>query len=78
MLKSKPGWMGPAFVLLAFAAIVGSCAVLGIAPSEVAGPRLFGFPGNWSQVPAKTITLFYPGQASWEFLTSNAHQVLRP
>jgi hypothetical protein len=73
MTKSKPGWIGPAIVLLAFAAIVGSCAVLGVAPSEVAGPRLFGFPGNWSQVPTKTITLFYPGQASWEFLTSNAH-----
>jgi hypothetical protein len=65
--------MGPAVVLLAFAAIVGSCAVLGIAPSEITGPRPFGFPGDWEKIPAKTVTLFYPGQASWEFLTSNAH-----
>lgn len=73
MLKSKPGWIGPAIVLLAFAVIVGSCAVLGVAPSEVAGQRLFQFPGDWSKVPAKTVTLFYPGQVSWEFLTSAAH-----
>ena len=73
MLKSKPGWMGPAIVLLAFAAIVGSCAVLGVAPSEITGPRPFGFPGDWEKIPAKNVTLFYPGQASWEVLTSKAH-----
>ena len=72
-MKSKPGWMGPAIVLLAFAAVVGSCAVLGVAPSEITGPKPFGFSGDWEKIPAKTVTLFYPGQASWEFLTSNAH-----
>ncbi len=73
MMKNKPGWMVPAIILFAFAAIAGSCAVLGIAPSEITGPRLFGFPGDWEKIPAKTVTLFYPGQASWEFLTSDAH-----
>ena len=73
MMKRKPAWMLSAMVLLAFAAIVGSCAMLSVAPSEVVGPRPFGFPGDWSKVPGKTVTLFYPGQVSWEFLTSNAH-----
>ena len=73
MKKNKPSWMVPAIVLFAFAAIVGSCAVLGVAPSEITGPRLFGFPGDWEKIPAKTVTLFYPGQTSWEFLTSDAH-----
>lgn len=54
-------------------AIIGGCAALGLMPPEVVGPRLFTFPGDWTKVPAKTITLFYPGQASWEFLTSNDH-----
>jgi hypothetical protein len=73
MMKNKPGWMVPAIILLAFAAIVGSCAVLGVVPSEITGPRLFGFPGDWEKIPAKTVTLFYPGQASWQYLTSDAH-----
>src|SRR3972149_624351 len=72
-MRSKRGLMGLAMALLAFAMIVGRCAVLGVAPSEVAGPRPFAFPGDWSKVPAKTITLLYPGQASWEFLTSAGH-----
>lgn len=29
---------------------------------------------DWSAVPAKTVTLFYPGQSSYEFLTSKAHK----
>ena len=73
MMKNKPGWMVPAIVLFVFAAIVASCAVLGVAPSEITGPRLFGFPGDWEKIPAKTVTLFYPGQTSWQYLTSAAH-----
>jgi hypothetical protein len=73
LIQGKRGWMSPAMVLLVFAVIVGSCTGLGVAPSEVAGPRLFGFPGDWNKVPSKTVTLFYPGQVSWEFLTSAAH-----
>ncbi|MDP3879431.1 MAG: ethylbenzene dehydrogenase-related protein [Dehalococcoidales bacterium] len=35
--------------------------------------RLFTFPGNWGQVQSKKVTLFYPAQASWEFVTSPQH-----
>ena len=51
MKKNKQSWMVPAIVLLAFAAIAGSCAVLGVAPSEITGPRLFGFPADWEKIP---------------------------
>ena len=78
MRKSKRAFMGLALGLLAFAAIVGSCAVLGVAPSEVAGPRPFAFPGDWEKIAGKTITLFYPAQASWEFLVSPAHPGAEP
>jgi hypothetical protein len=64
--------------LLVVTAIVGSCATLARAPSEVAGPRPFTFPGDWSKVPAKTITLFYPAQASWGFLMSPQHPGSEP
>src|SRR5688572_15672458 len=73
MMKKKLSWKVPALFLIAIGAIVGSCAVLGVAPSEMSGPRLFNFPGDWNNIPAKTVTLFYPGQASWQFLTSDAH-----
>ena len=72
-MRSTHGRIGPGAVLLLVTAIAGSCATLARGPAEVAGPRLFTFPGDWNKVPAKTITLFYPGQASWEFLTSDAH-----
>ena len=72
-MKHKRRRSLPVVVLLVFAAIVGSCTVLGVAPSEITGIRLFGFPGDWEKIPAKTITLFYPGQASWQYLTSDAH-----
>ncbi|MBI2860833.1 MAG: hypothetical protein HYX91_04920 [Chloroflexi bacterium] len=35
--------------------------------------QLFTFPGNWNQVESKKVTLFYPAQASWEFVTSARH-----
>src|SRR6266542_3570509 len=73
MTKIKVGWMASAIVLFTFGVIVVSCAMLGVAPREIAGTRLFAFPADWEKIPAKTITLFYPGQASWEFLTSDAH-----
>lgn len=38
-----------------------------------AQPR-FAFPGDWSAVPAATVTLFYPGESSWEWLTSTSHR----
>jgi hypothetical protein len=70
--------MGFGVILLAVTAVVGSCATLGLAPSEVAGPRLFTFPGDWSNVPIKTVALFYPAQASWEFLMSPEHPGAEP
>ena len=73
MKRCKFIWTGPAVFLLAFGALIGSCAVLGVAPYEITGPRLFGFPGDWEKIPAKTVTLFYPGQTSWQYLTSAAH-----
>ena len=73
MKRCKFIWMGPAVFLLALSALIGSCTVLGVAPYEITGPRLFGFPGDWEKIPAKTVTLFYPGQTSWQYLTSAAH-----
>jgi len=73
MMKNNSSWMGPGVVVFAIAAIVGSCAVLGVAPSEISGQRLFSFPGDWEKIPAKTVTVFYPGQTSWQYLTSAAH-----
>lgn len=34
---------------------------------------LFTFPGDWSAIPDSTVTLFFPGQASWQFVTSSDH-----
>lgn len=73
MGKYKRILTGPAVFLLALSALIASCSVLGVAPLEIAGPRLFGFPGDWEKIPAKTVTAFYPGQASWQYLTSAAH-----
>lgn len=77
-MRSMTGRIGLGAVLLVVTAIAGSCATLGGGPSELAGPRLFTFPGDWSKVPARTITLFYPGQASWEFLTGVGHPGAEP
>jgi hypothetical protein len=73
MRKNRLGWIVPAMFLFALAAVVGSCATLGVGSSEITGARLFGFPGDWEKIPAKTVTLFYPGQASWQYLNSSAH-----
>jgi hypothetical protein len=73
MAKRGRGRIGWVVSLLAVAVVVASCATLGGSSREVAGARLFQFPGDWNKIPAKTVTLFYPGQASWEYLTSNAH-----
>lgn len=67
----KTAWTAAAAVLISVALIAGSCAVL--APSEITGPRPFGFPGNWEKIAATNVTLFYPGQASWQYLASAAH-----
>ena len=48
--------------------------VLGIA-TLFAGPALAADPAtlNWSSVPAKTVTLFYPGQSTYQWLRSPDH-----
>lgn len=40
---------------------------------SVAQGGLFTFPGNWDRIAEKKLKLFYPAQASWEFLTSDKH-----
>jgi len=65
-------------VLLAFLlAFAGSTSRLGPAgaqaPAVIQGAGLFTFPGDWSAIPERTVTVFFPGQASWEFLTSSEH-----
>lgn len=73
MMRNKSAWVGFGMLVVVSAAILGSCSILGVGLSEIAGPRSFRFPGDWNKIPSKTVTLFYPGQASWEFLTSDAH-----
>jgi hypothetical protein len=73
MITHRPARMVSTILVLVLTAILGSCAVLGVGSSEVVGTRLFSFPGDWEKIPPKTVTLFYPGQASWQYLTSNAH-----
>ncbi|MBM3469229.1 MAG: hypothetical protein FJX73_00325 [Armatimonadetes bacterium] len=44
------------------------------ASPAIKGAALFAFPGDWSKIPAATIAVFYPGQVSWQFLTSASHK----
>ena len=43
------------------------------APPVIKAAGLFSFPGDWSKIPEATVTVFFPGQASWEFVTSASH-----
>ncbi|MDR7542957.1 MAG: ethylbenzene dehydrogenase-related protein [Armatimonadota bacterium] len=43
------------------------------APPVIKAGGLFTFHGDWSKIPAATITVFYPAQSSWQFLTSGSH-----
>ena len=40
----------------------------------LSGPALAGPPADWSQIPTKTVKLFYPGQSSYQWLRSKAHK----
>ncbi|MGF7186964.1 hypothetical protein GGQ84_003113 [Desulfitispora alkaliphila] len=33
----------------------------------------FEFPGDWGEVPVSEMTVFYPGQSSWQYLVSEEH-----
>ena len=48
-------------------ALAFSLAGLFAAPALAADPASI----DWSKVPAKTVTLFYPGQSSYEWLTTD-------
>ena len=37
-------------------------------------PGLAAPPADWSQIPTKTVKLFYPGQSSYQWLRSPAHK----
>ena len=41
----------------------------------VSGPAAGAPPAEWSQVPVKTVKLFYPGQSSYQWLRSPEHKV---
>jgi hypothetical protein len=42
--------------------------------SALQGSALAAPPANWSEIPTKTVTLFYPGQAGYDWLRSPAHK----
>ena len=55
--------------LLAASATLG--LVVGFSMPAVSAP-----PSDWSQVPTETVTLFYPGQSSYQWLRS--HRAVSP
>lgn len=55
-------------------ALIAVSAALGTVPSWSADPGKV----NWSSVPRSEIRLFYPGQASYQFVTSDKHPGAKP
>ena len=55
--------------MLAFLFALGTVA-LAVNPATAADPATI----NWSAVPVSRLTLFYPGQSSYEWLRSDAHK----
>lgn len=51
-------------------ALFVSLALLGIGAAQAADPAKI----NWGKVPAVTVPLFFPGQSSYEWLRSDAHE----
>jgi len=51
-------------------ALLMSVAVFAAGPAFAADPAAL----DWTQVPSKTITLFYPGQSTYQWLRSPAHK----
>lgn len=58
------------FLRLAALGAIGASSLLGSASVLAADPAKI----NWSKVPAAKLTLFYPGQSSYEWLRSDAHK----
>ena len=42
-------------------------------PGNIQAARFDGEDPDWNSVPATELTAFYPGQASWQFITSDKH-----
>jgi hypothetical protein len=55
------GWYGRLVSLGLVASALGACAALAVPP-------------DWSDVPSRSVTLFYPGQSSYEWLQSSGHR----
>jgi hypothetical protein len=50
--------------------LIGAAALcLGVAPALAAEPQSI----DWSKIPAKSVTLFYPGESTYEWLTGAGH-----
>jgi Ethylbenzene dehydrogenase len=54
-------------------------AAAGLLAASLAGPTLAADPRtiDWQAIPAKSITLFYPGESTYDWLTSSAHKGAR-
>ena len=55
-------------------ALVFGLATLAVAPALAADPATI----DWSKVPAVSVTLFYPGQSSYEWLRTSSHPGAQP
>jgi hypothetical protein len=54
--------------------LVFAFATLTAVPALAADPATI----DWSKVPAVTVTLFYPGQSSYEWLRTSSHPGAQP
>ena len=57
-------------LLFAQVAAIGTLGVFACGHAAAADPAKI----NWSKIPATTVHLFYPGQSSLEWLSSDAHE----
>ncbi len=53
--------------------IIFGAAITGLL-APVSWPVLAAPPADWSQIPTKTVTLFYPGQGGYQWLRSRDHR----
>jgi hypothetical protein len=58
-------------LLMKPALTIGAGALLALYGTTAA---LAGPPADWSAVPTKTVTLFYPGESTYDWLRSSAHK----
>ena len=42
-------------------------------PADIVARRFEGEQPDWSSISPVTLTAFYPGQASWQFIISDEH-----